>query len=234
MSCPNPTLPACRQPSSARSAIRSCSCSWSSAAIMVATNDHIGASTITVMVLISVGLNTTQEYKATRAAQALRAMVVATTTVIRQGKASEIPVAQVVPGDIIELKAGDLIPADLRVVRVKDLTVSQSSLTGESRPQDKTARPATAPMRTCCMPATSVSWAPRCCPDQGWAWSSRPGATPTRSHGSGGGRRPAAFCLRPRHPAHHLVADPDHVDHGADGLPAELIPATGSRRCCSR
>ncbi len=111
------------------------------AAIMVATNDHIGASTITVMVLISVGLNTTQEYKATRAAQALRAMVVATTTVIRQGKASEIPVAQVVPGDIIELKAGDLIPADLRVVRAKDLTVSQSSLTGESRPQDKTAEP---------------------------------------------------------------------------------------------
>lgn len=109
------------------------------AVIMVVTDDHIGATTITVMVLISVGVNTTQEYKATRAASALRALVVSTTTVVRQGVAGEVPVAQVVPGDVIELKAGDLVPADLRVIRAKDLTVSQSSLTGESAPQDKTA-----------------------------------------------------------------------------------------------
>ena len=109
------------------------------ALIMVVTRDHIGATTITVMVLISVVLNTTQEYKATRAASALKAMVVSTTTAIRGGTAVEIPVAHVVPGDVIELKAGDLIPADLRVIRAKDLTVSQSSLTGESQPQDKTA-----------------------------------------------------------------------------------------------
>lgn len=106
---------------------------------MAATQDHIGAVTITVMVAISVVLNTSQEYKATRAAHALQAMVVSTTTVVRQGATSEVPVSQVVPGDVIELKAGDLVPADLRVIRAKDLTLSQSSLTGESRPQDKTA-----------------------------------------------------------------------------------------------
>ena len=89
------------------------------AAIMVATNDHIGASTITVMVLISVGLNTTQEYKATRAAQALRAMVVATTTVIRQGKASEIPVAQASPATSSSSRQATLIPADLRLCAPK-------------------------------------------------------------------------------------------------------------------
>ncbi|MDN6428575.1 MAG: magnesium-translocating P-type ATPase [Propionibacterium sp.] len=109
------------------------------ALIMAATQDHIGATTITVMVTISVVLDTSQQYKATRAASALQAMVVSTTTVCRGGQLREIPVPQVVPGDVIELKAGDLIPADLRVIRAKDLTLSQSSLTGESRPQDKTA-----------------------------------------------------------------------------------------------
>lgn len=132
------------------------------AVIMAVTDDRIGATTITVMVAISVILNTTQEYKATRAAHALQAMVVSTTTVIRGGAAQEVPVTRVVPGDVVELKAGDLIPADLRVIRAKDLTLSQSSLTGESRPQDKTSHALDTPAddilhaRNVCFMGTSV------------------------------------------------------------------------------
>lgn len=64
-------------------------------------------------------------------------MVSNTTAVIREGIIREIPLEDVVKGDIIKLSAGDIIPADLRIISSKDLYISQSSLTGESEPVEK-------------------------------------------------------------------------------------------------
>ncbi len=93
---------------------------------------------ITVMILISAILKFTQEYKSQITADNLKDLVPTTTAVKREGhKAEEIVMPEVVPGDIIHLAAGDLIPADLRIITCKDLFVSQSSLTGESEPLEK-------------------------------------------------------------------------------------------------
>lgn len=93
---------------------------------------------ITIMILISVVLKFTQEYKSQITADNLKDLVPTTTAIKRKGKkAEEIVMPKVVPGDIIHLAAGDLIPADLRIITCKDLFISQSSLTGESEPVEK-------------------------------------------------------------------------------------------------
>lgn len=79
------------------------------------------------------------EFRSNRAAQALQNLVQITATVVRAGSEREVPLAMLVPGDIVRLRAGDMIPADLRVLSCKDLFVSQSSLTGESYPVEKSA-----------------------------------------------------------------------------------------------
>ncbi|MDI6602391.1 MAG: magnesium-translocating P-type ATPase [Thermoanaerobacteraceae bacterium] len=93
---------------------------------------------ITVMVTISGLLRFIQEYRSNKEAEKLKAMVHTTATVVRSdtGK-QEIEMAEIVPGDIIHLAAGDMIPADVRIISSKDLFVSQSSLTGESEPVEK-------------------------------------------------------------------------------------------------
>jgi len=93
---------------------------------------------ICTMVLISGLLRFVQETRSNNSAAKLKAMVHITATVSRgdEGK-KEVPLAEIVPGDIIYLAAGDMIPADIRVIACKDLFVSQSSLTGESEPQEK-------------------------------------------------------------------------------------------------
>ena len=91
------------------------------------------------MVLISVGLSSLQEERSGRAVEKLRAMVRTTVNVVRDGKESEIPLAQIVPGDVAVLDAGSLVPADLRLTITKDFFVSQSALTGESMPVEKSA-----------------------------------------------------------------------------------------------
>ncbi|MGO9309646.1 MAG: cation-transporting P-type ATPase, partial [Spirochaetia bacterium] len=98
-------------------------------------------STIVVagMVLISVGLSSFQEERSGRSVEKLQAMVRTTVNVIRDGKESEIPLAQIVPGDVVVLDAGTLVPADLRLTLTKDFFVSQSALTGESMPVEKSA-----------------------------------------------------------------------------------------------
>src|SRR5271157_4620666 len=98
-------------------------------------------STIVVggMVLISVGLSSFQEERSGRSVEKLQAMVRTTVNVIRDGKESEIPLAQIVPGDVVVLDAGTLVPADLRLTVTKDFFVSQSALTGESMPVEKNA-----------------------------------------------------------------------------------------------
>lgn len=113
--------------------------------ISYATEDLTGALVIALMVVISTLLNFIQEARSNRAADALKAMVSNTATVIRSdalsGKSEhlELPISQLVPGDIIKLAAGDMIPADLRVLSAKDLFISQAALTGESLPVEKIA-----------------------------------------------------------------------------------------------
>ena len=96
-----------------------------------------GVIIITIMVLLSVIMRFWQEQKSGEATNALLKMVKNTCAVRRDGEINEIDNRQLVPGDIVHLAAGDMIPADLRVLRSKDFFVSQSSLTGESEPIEK-------------------------------------------------------------------------------------------------
>jgi P-type Mg2+ transporter len=99
--------------------------------------ETINATMVGVMVLMSVTLNFFQEFKANRAAQKLQEKVASRSMVIRDGKKEEIRSENICPGDILELNAGDLIPADARILSAKDFFVNQSSLTGESFPVEK-------------------------------------------------------------------------------------------------
>src|SRR5512143_2045009 len=95
---------------------------------------------ITGIVLMSVALDFFQEYRASRAVEKLRHTVALRASVIRGGRAREISVAELVPGDVVLLAAGDLIPADGRVLEARDLFVNQALLTGESYPVEKRAQ----------------------------------------------------------------------------------------------
>jgi len=101
--------------------------------------EKISAVLVIAMALISVLMSFVQEHKASKEAEKLSEMVRATSTVYRNGKSTEVKMRELVPGDIVDLFAGDMIPADLRIVSCKDLFVNQSSLTGESFPLEKTA-----------------------------------------------------------------------------------------------
>ena len=90
------------------------------------------------MLLLSVGISYVQETRSSRAVEKLRALVQTTTLVRRDGTETEMPMSDLVPGDLVVLDAGTLIPADLRVLRSRDLFVGQSTLTGESLPVEKT------------------------------------------------------------------------------------------------
>jgi Mg2+-importing ATPase len=101
--------------------------------------DTRSAVVISVIVLLSVVLDFVQEYRAGRAAEHLRSTVAVRATVLRDGEPREVPIAELVPGDVVSLAAGDLVPADGRVLEARDLFVNQSLLTGESYPVEKHA-----------------------------------------------------------------------------------------------
>ncbi|MGH8278242.1 MAG: cation-transporting P-type ATPase, partial [Gammaproteobacteria bacterium] len=129
------------------------------------TGDLTGAGIIALMVVVAIGLAWIQEARSNRAAERLHAMVKTTATVLRQeepedtvseeaGEPPEIttrpkpqykavrkqvPLDELVPGDLVQLSAGDMIPADVRLLSAKDLFINQSALTGESLPVEKFA-----------------------------------------------------------------------------------------------
>ena len=131
------------------------------AVISYYTDDHIGSLVIGTMVVISTVLRFIQEARSNKAADKLREMVSNTATVIRRdpsenaapdaikyfgvrihtkdAKRVELPIKLLVPGDLIQLSAGDMIPADVRILSSKDLFISQSAMTGESMPVEKFA-----------------------------------------------------------------------------------------------
>jgi Mg2+-importing ATPase len=92
-----------------------------------------------VMVLLSVLLDFVQEHRAGRAAERLRTAAVVRATVVRDGQSRDVPSTDVVPGDVILLSAGDLVPADGWLLEARDLHVNQALLTGEPFPVEKTA-----------------------------------------------------------------------------------------------
>jgi Mg2+-importing ATPase len=103
------------------------------------TGDLRATVVIFVMVVLGVVLRFVQEMRADTAAEKLKAMVSNTATLLRDGKEAEVPLKLLVPGDIVRLAAGDMVPADVRVLSAKDLFLNQSALTGESLPVERKA-----------------------------------------------------------------------------------------------
>ena len=124
------------------------------ACVSLVMGDHEAATIIFIMVVLSVSLAFLQERRSNKAAEELRAMVHTTATVLRKAyikaapsampaspasEMKEIPIHLLVPGDVIHLCAGDMVPADLRLLSAKDLFVNQAPLTGEAMPVEKFA-----------------------------------------------------------------------------------------------
>jgi P-type Mg2+ transporter len=107
--------------------------------ISIELGDPVGGLIIISIVLLSVLLNFSVEFQARHAVEKIRKQVATTAAVIRDGREQELLIAELVPGDIIRLSAGDLVPADARLLKLTDLHVRESALTGESLPVEKSA-----------------------------------------------------------------------------------------------
>ena len=101
-------------------------------------SDYVSGTVMVIMVVLGLTLRFIQETKADTAAAKLKAMIKVTATVLRDGQQREIPISQLVPGDVVKLAAGDMIPGDARLISAKDLFITQAMLTGESLPVEKT------------------------------------------------------------------------------------------------
>ena len=108
------------------------------------TGDLRATVVIFVMIVLGVALRFYQEMRADNAAEKLKAMVNTRATVVRDGKEAELALKLLAPGDIVRLAAGNMVPADVRVLTAKDLFLNQAALTGESLPVEKEANPASA------------------------------------------------------------------------------------------
>ena len=115
-------------------------------AVSAFTGDVADFAIIVTIVLASVLLDWLQEGRAQRAVQALRDSLTARAEVVRDGRCRELPVTELVPGDLVQLSAGDRVPADGLLVQARDLFVDQGLLTGESFPVEK--RPGALPAGT--------------------------------------------------------------------------------------
>ncbi|MFH9355211.1 magnesium-translocating P-type ATPase [Kitasatospora sp. NPDC017646] len=96
---------------------------------------------IGLIVSVSVGLGFVNEYRAEKAAEALHSRIRHRTVVIRDGRPGSVDVTELVPGDVVELRLGDIVPADIRLFDVAGLECDESALTGESLPVDKRTAP---------------------------------------------------------------------------------------------
>jgi Mg2+-importing ATPase len=113
----------------------------SAALLSLWLQDRSDALIILAIVVLSVGLSFVNEYNAAKAVDDLRARVSRTALVVRGGKAREVKVAELVPGDVVRLAVGDIVPADLRLITANHLECDESSLTGEALPAAKSPAP---------------------------------------------------------------------------------------------
>jgi len=110
------------------------------AGVSYVMGDLRSASVVGFMIALSVSLSYFQEMRSSKAAEKLQALIKTNCTVLRSGAEAELPMRDLVPGDIVVLAAGSIIPADLRLLVSKDFYVSQSALTGEAMPVEKHAK----------------------------------------------------------------------------------------------
>jgi len=111
------------------------------AVLSIVLGEQLNSFFIILMAILSVVLTFLQEHNASKTAEKLKALVKITAKVLRGSKIVEIPLREIVPGDIVELEPGKMIPADLRIISAKDLYINQSALNGESFPVRKNANP---------------------------------------------------------------------------------------------
>jgi Ca2+-transporting ATPase len=109
--------------------------------LSLATGHGMEAVVIAVIVFFAVALGFYQEYRAERAMEALQQMAAPIATAIRNGTETQLPARELVPGDVILLKAGDRVPADCRLFQVHNLQADEAPLTGESVPVEKQTEP---------------------------------------------------------------------------------------------
>jgi Mg2+-importing ATPase len=109
--------------------------------LTIAIGDLPDGGIILVLLALNVGLSIYQEYRAERALAALRALLPLNVHVIRDGAPALVPGAQLVPGDVVTVTTGDIVPADVRLLEADDLEVNQATLTGESLSQPKDVAP---------------------------------------------------------------------------------------------
>ncbi|MEI9963630.1 MAG: HAD-IC family P-type ATPase [Caulobacteraceae bacterium] len=114
------------------------------AVVSGATGDSASAIIIVVILLLSIGLDTIQERRAMKAAEALRQSVAVRTEVKRDGQFVQVPAEEIVPGDVIRVRAGDVVPADALVLASDGFAAGEAALTGEPYPVDKHPGPSTA------------------------------------------------------------------------------------------
>ena len=152
---------------------------------------------VLAVVVINAIIGFIQEFKAGRAIEALSEMVPQNATVIREGRNVMVPAVELVPGDVVLLAAGDSVPADMRLLSLKNLQVEEAALTGESVPVEKTLAPAVAEAvlgdRTCMVYSGTLV-------TSGTATAS--GHRHRYGHRVGPHLRYAGKRRRPRHPAH--------------------------------
>lgn len=108
-------------------------------AVSAFVGEIVNATIIALMVVVSIIINFYQTWHSQRAAERLRGQVSPKATILRDGNWKELPRREIVPGDVFRLSAGDLVPADARLLETNDLHVNQAALTGESLPVEKEA-----------------------------------------------------------------------------------------------
>ncbi len=109
------------------------------AIVTLLIHEYVDAVAIFVILLLNAIIGFAQERRAERAMAALQALTTTDSRVLRAGQVRDVPSPDIVPGDIVELAGGDVVPADLRLYEVRGLRVNEAALTGESEPAAKTA-----------------------------------------------------------------------------------------------
>ena len=133
------------------------------ALVSAMTGDVLSLAIILVILGLSITLDVVQEHRALLAAQSLKEKVSLTARVLRDAKWTEQPAHLLVPGDVIAISAGDLIPADCRLLQSRDLYVNEALLTGEAYPAEKEAVPEQAGGLLACYSRRSRSDVPSSC-----------------------------------------------------------------------